>query len=88
MTVVETLLAFVVAPGALYGAIALWTSAGSRRRRARYKAGDAWPYEPLFWTANPEGAHLPAHAAHGDTPAIGSGATTAESTLGGTGGKW
>ena len=85
MTVVETLLSFVVAPGVLYGAIALGTSAGYRRRRARYKAGDAWPYEPLFWTANPEGAHLPAH---GDAPAIGSGVTRTQDTRGGTGGKW
>lgn len=85
MTVVETLLTFVVAPGVLYGGIALWTSAGSRRRRARYKAGDAWPYEPLFWIANPEGARLPAH---GDAPAIGSGVTTTQDTRGGTGGKW
>ncbi|MDN5917430.1 MAG: hypothetical protein L0I76_20430 [Pseudonocardia sp.] len=86
MTVVETLLTFVVAPGVLLGAIGLLTSAGSRRRRARYKVGDAWPYEPLFWTANPEGAHLPGHA--GDTAAIGSGVTKTQDTRGGTGGKW
>lgn len=83
MTVVETLLTFVVAPGALYFAVALLTSARRRSRRPRYKAGDPWPYEPLFWTANPEGARLPAHAASG-TAAI----TAGNDTRGGTGGKW
>lgn len=88
MTVVETLLTFVVAPGVLYGGVALWAGAGRRRRRPRYKAGDAWPYEPLFWIANPQGAHLPdAHGAA--TPAIGGGAAaTARDTRGGTSGKW
>lgn len=75
MTVVETLLTFVVAPAALYGLIALWTSARRRSRRPRYRVGDPWPYEPLFWTANPEGAHLPA-------------GTSGSDTRGGTGGTW
>ena len=29
-------------------------------KRKRYRVGEAWDYEPLWWTANPEGAHLPA----------------------------
>ncbi len=75
MTVVETLLTFVVAPAALCGVIALWTVARRRSRRPRYRVGDPWPYQPLFWTANPEGAHLPAGTAGGDA-------------RGGTGGTW
>lgn len=75
MTVVETLLTFVVAPGVLYGGMALVISARRRGRRPRYRVGDPWPYEPLFWTANPEGAHLPA-------------GTTGSDTRGGTGGTW
>jgi hypothetical protein len=75
VTVVETLLTFVVAPGVLYGGMALVISARRRGRRPRYRVGDPWPYEPLFWTANPEGAHLPAGTAGGDT-------------RGGTGGTW
>lgn len=75
MTVVETLLTFVVAPGALYGGPALLISARRRGRRPRYRVGDPWPYEPLFWIANPEGAHLPAGTAGTDA-------------RGGTGGTW
>lgn len=75
MTVVETLLTFVVAPAALYGLLALWSTARRPGRRQRYRVGDPWPYEPLFWTANPEGAHLPA-------------GTAGSETRGGTGGTW
>jgi hypothetical protein len=75
VTVVETLLTFVVVPGVLYGGMALVISARRRGRRPRYRVGDPWPYEPLFWTANPEGAHLPAGTAGSDT-------------RGGTGGTW
>lgn len=78
MTVVETLLVFVVAPVVLYFGIWTWIVVRNRRRRPRHTAGDPWPYEPLFWIANPAGAAHP--AAH---------ATTGESDVrGGTGGKW
>lgn len=78
MTVVETLLVFVVAPVVLYAGI--WTLIAARRRRGRtrWSAGDPWPYEPLFWIANPKGAHLPAHASASD----------GSDARGGTGGKW
>ena len=34
---------------------------GTRRAKApRHRVGQAWGYAPLWWTANPEGAHLPA----------------------------
>lgn len=78
MSVVETLLIYVGAPAALYAGI--WVLAGVRRRggRTRYTAGDPWPYEPLFWIANPAGAAHSAHAGH-------EGGSEAR---GGTGGKW
>lgn len=75
MTVVQTLLTFVVAPGALYLAVALLISVRRRGRRPRYRVGDPWPYAPLFWIANPEGAQLPA-------------GTTGTEARGGTGGTW
>ena len=84
MTVVETLLTFVVAPGALYGLMALWQLARRPGRRPRYRVGDPWPYEPLFWIAEPSAAgHHAAHAGHGDTAPSEGG-----DTRGGTGGKW
>lgn len=78
MTVVETLLVFVVAPVVLY--FAIWTVIVMRNRsgRPRYNAGDPWPYEPLFWIANPAGAAHPAAHASAD----------GSDARGGTGGKW
>ena len=78
MTVVETLLVFVVAPAVLYFAIWGWIAVRNRSARPRYNAGDPWPYEPLFWIANPAGAAHSAHAEH-------EGGSDAR---GGTGGKW
>ncbi|ANY05599.1 aa3-type cytochrome oxidase subunit CtaJ [Pseudonocardia sp. HH130630-07] len=78
MTVVETLLVFVVAPVGLYAVVWAWIAVRNRSGRSRYTAGDPWPYEPLFWIANPAGAAH--HAAH--APVDGS------DVRGGTGGKW
>lgn len=78
MTVVETLLIFVAAPVVLYAGIWILVAAGRRGRRSRWSPGDPWPYDPLFWIANPAGAAHPAHAAR-------EGGSDAR---GGTGGKW
>ena len=78
MTVVETLLVYVVAPVVLYFAVWGWIAVRSRSGRSRNTAGDAWPYEPLFWIANPAGAaHDAAHASADGSDA-----------RGGTGGTW
>ena len=64
MSVFETILYFVVPTAVLYGLI--WTLSVLRNRKKRpqrYRLGQPWNFEPLWWTANPEGAHLPvAHA--------------------------
>lgn len=64
MSVFETVLVFVVAPAALYAAIALLAAAPRLRRRPRYRSGQPWTHDPLWWTANPVGAQLPAAAEH------------------------
>jgi len=33
-------------------------------RRPRYRVGQPWTFEPLWWTANPAGAQLPPPAEH------------------------
>jgi hypothetical protein len=67
VTVFETILYFVVPVVAIYGLVALLVARRRPARRQRYRVGQPWPYEPLFWTANPVGAHLPAdgHAGAG-----------------------
>ena len=58
MSVWETILYFVVPSVGLYGLIALLVARGRLSRPQRYRVGQPWPYEPLFWTANPDGAPL------------------------------
>jgi len=68
VSVWETILYFVVPAGGIYALIALLVAGPKLSRKQRYRVGQPWSYEPLFWTANPEGAHLPVvdeHAAAG-----------------------
>jgi hypothetical protein len=59
VSVWETILYFAVPAVALYVGIALLVIAPRMARRPRYRVGQPWPHEPVWWTANPEGAHLP-----------------------------
>ena len=60
MSVLETLLWFGVPVVGVYFLVSLAVVGSKRAKRKRYRVGEAWGYEPLWWTANPEGAHLPA----------------------------
>lgn len=64
MSVLETILYFVVPTVGLYGLIVALVVLPKRAGRPRYRVGQPWPYEPLWWTANPAGAQLPAVAEH------------------------
>ncbi len=73
VTVVETLLVFVVAPLAVY--LLLWAltylPGGRKRQGVRYKPGQPWDHEPVWY--EPQPANAPTHAAgQGDTQAVGS----------------
>ena len=60
MSVLETILYFVVPTAGLYALIWALVVVPRRARRPRYRVGQPWTFEPLWWTANPEGAQLPA----------------------------
>jgi hypothetical protein len=64
VSVLETILYFAVPTVVLYGLIVALVVLPRRARRPRYRVGQPWPYEPLWWTANPAGAQLPAVADH------------------------
>ena len=69
MSVLETLLRFAVPVVGVYFLVSLAVVGLKKAKRKRYRVGEAWDYEPLWWTANPEGAQLPAadgHAVAGD----------------------
>lgn len=55
MSVAQTVLVFVVIPGAIYGVIALVTLRSRFTRTPRYKPGDRWEFDPVWWAANPKG---------------------------------
>ena len=64
VTVLQAVLFLVVVPVALYVLIALLAAAPRVGRRPRYRVGQPWTFEPLWWTANPAGAQLPPPAEH------------------------
>ena len=59
MSVFQTLLVFGIPAVGLYFLIVLAVAGPKRAKQQRYRVGQAWGYAPLWWTANPEGAHLP-----------------------------
>ena len=60
MSVLQTLLVFGIPVVGIYFLVSLAVFGPKQAKRKRHRAGEAWSYEPLWWTANPEGAHLPA----------------------------
>ena len=64
MSVLETILYYVVPSVGLYLLIVALVVLPRRAARPRYRVGQPWPYEPLWWTANPAGAELPAAVEH------------------------
>jgi hypothetical protein len=72
VTVAETILVFAAAPLAVVLVLALLTiGPGVRNRRPRYKPGQPWSHEPVWYEPHPEGgAHGGEHG--GETTAIGS----------------
>ena len=60
MSVLETLLWFGLPVVGVFLFVILALVGPKQAKRKRHRVGDAWDYQPLWWTANPEGAHLPA----------------------------
>ena len=85
MTVVETILVYAVAPLAVIAVLALLTLVPGRRKRPRYKPGQAWDHEPIWYEPHPEGgvAHEAEHGLeHGDGHALTAGAARPALTSG------
>jgi hypothetical protein len=101
VNVAETLLVFLGVPLVIILVMAaLIFLPGGSQRRARYRPGQPWEHEPIWYEPHPEAAaaghgdgHGPAGAAlpHGERPAITSGAAAparAAGPLGGARGTW
>lgn len=55
MSVAQTVLVFVGIPLVIYGITALVTMRSRFARTPRYRPGDKWEFEPVWWAANPNG---------------------------------
>ena len=64
VSVLQVVLFLVVVPVLFYVLVAVAAAAPRVHRRPRYRVGQPWPFEPLWWTANPAGAQLPPPAEH------------------------
>jgi hypothetical protein len=82
VTVVETLLVFVGAPLAIVVLLALLIFLPAGRTRTRYRPGQPWEHEPVWYEPHPEHAPVESHGAgttalassvYPDRPALGSG---------------
>lgn len=88
MNVAETLLVFVGAPAAIVLVLAVLIFLPGGRGRPRYKPGQPWQHEPVWYEPHPD-HHSPSSNGHGELTA-GSGATHPVSAgpLGGARGTW
>jgi hypothetical protein len=85
VTVAETLLVFVGAPLAVIVLLALLIFLPGGRRRPRWRAGQPWEHEPVWFEPHP--GVVPA-ADHSSRRALEAGTTTGGGPLGGARGTW
>ncbi|MBP2474228.1 hypothetical protein JOF53_003100 [Crossiella equi] len=85
MTVLESILVFAGIPLALYLGITLLTMWPNSNRGPRYRPGQEWPHEPVWWSANPAGLTTSAVPATAHTDEAAAAAATAR---GGARGNW
>ncbi|HVV18478.1 MAG TPA: hypothetical protein VHF06_03535 [Pseudonocardiaceae bacterium] len=85
MSVVQTILIYVLIPAAIYGVIALLTLWPKFVRGPRYRPGQPWTFEPVWWTATGAVAPEQTGAATTETAAADPSVSTAR---GGARGNW
>ena len=82
VTVLQTIGVYALIPLAVFGVLALFTLWPKIARGPRYRPGQEWNFDPVWWTGNPEGVgHLDAHHADEDVPAV-------STARGGARGSW
>jgi hypothetical protein len=64
VSIVETVLVFVGVPVLVYGLVALLVVAPGRGHRPRYRPGEAWDYEPVWYIPQARPGAAPAGSGH------------------------
>ena len=91
MNVAETILVFVGVPLAVVAVLALLIFLPGGRQRPRYKSGQPWPHEPVWYEPHPDGPRR--WSPHGCGmrrigPAADAGSRRSGGPLGGARGTW
>ena len=84
VSAVQTILVYVLIPAAIYGVIALLTLWPKSARAPRYRPGQRWTYEPVWWSAS--GAVAPAQT--GTTEEQAAADPAVRTARGGARGNW
>lgn len=87
VSVLETLLVFALIPLAVYGVVALLTLR-QKFNRPRYRVGQPWKFEPVWWVANPAGLGENASVSGGQHTAESTGDADSSTARGGASGTW
>lgn len=85
MNVAETIIVFVGIPLAFVVLLALLIFLPGGRKRARYKSGQPWEHEPVWYEPHPGAAQAAGHDSH---HALEAGAKGSAGPLGGARGTW
>lgn len=59
VTVLQTIGVYLLIPLAVYGVLSLFTLWPRIARGPRYRPGQEWKHEPLWWTGNPQAVGAP-----------------------------
>ena len=86
MTVVQTVLVFVLIPAAIYGVIAALVMLPRMARSPKYRSGQEWTYDPVWWSANLGGAG--SYGTHADSSEVAEAGESARTARGGARGNW
>ena len=84
MDPLETILIYALIPAASLTLLALLTLRRNPGKGARYRVGDDWDHEPLWWMGNPKGSGVPEPT----VAAVQPGAAPLKTARGGARGTW
>ena len=85
VTVLQTIGVYVLIPLAVFGVLALFTLWPKIARGPRYRPGQEWPHEPMWWIGNPDGI---GRLGTSGTPGAEHGGPATTTARGGARGSW
>jgi hypothetical protein len=87
VNVAETLIVFVGAPLAVVALLALLIFLPGGRKRPRYRSGQPWEHEPVWYEPHPD-SPVGLHGSHAALPAGSAAHSTTGGPRGGARGTW